>query len=144
MTNQPTAVQSWGPLILRLGVGVTFLMHGYPKLFPSGPAGFAGLLRNLAFPAPEFLAWIVGIVEFVGGIAMILGVFVRYVGVLVAIEMLVTSVRVKMAGGVPFISPKGTGWELDFLLFMGALALVFLGAGALSLDVLKPGRSRSA
>ncbi len=144
MSNQPTAVWSWGPLVLRLGVGVTFVMHGYPKLFPAGPAGFAGLLRNLTFPAPEFLAWIVGIVEFVGGIAMILGLFVRYVGVLMAIEMLVTSVRVKMPGGVPFISPKGTGWELDFLLFMGALALVFLGAGALSLDALTPRRSHTA
>lgn len=144
MINQSAAVRSWGPLILRLGVGVTFIMHGYPKLFPAGPAGFAGLLRNLAFPAPEVLAWVAGIVEFVGGIAMILGLFVRYAGVLMAIEMVVTSVRVKMRGGVPFISPRGTGWELDFLLLMGALALVFLGAGALSLDLLKPGRSRSA
>ena len=142
MSYQPTAVRSWGPLILRLGVGVIFIMHGYPKLFPAGPEGFAGFLRNLAFPAPTFFAWIVGIVEFFGGIVMILGLFVRYVGVLMAIEMLVTSVRVKMPGGVPFISPKGTGWELDFLLFMGALALVFLGAGALSLDGLKPARSR--
>lgn len=143
MSNQPTAARSWSPLILRLGVGVTFIMHGYPKLFPAGPAGFAGLLRNLAFPAPEFLAWIVAIVEFFGGIALILGVFVRYVGVLMAIEMLVTSVWVKIRRGVPFISPRGTGWELDFLLFVGALALVFLGAGALSIDLLKPGRSRS-
>jgi len=144
MRNQPTTLRDLGLLLLRLGLGATFIMHGYPKLFPSGPGGFAGYLQSLAFPAPAFFAWVVSLVEFVGGIAMLLGLFARYVGVLMAIEMVVTSTRVKMAGGVPFISPRGTGWELDFLLFVIALALVFLGAGALSLDALKSSRSRLA
>jgi putative oxidoreductase len=47
--------------ILRLSVGATFIMHGYPKLFPSGPGGFAGLLHNLGFPVPVFLAWVVAL-----------------------------------------------------------------------------------
>ncbi len=50
------------------------------------------------------------------------------------IEMAVTSIRVKMGGGVGFIGARGVGWELDFLLFAIALALVLLGAGSLSLD----------
>ncbi len=39
-----------------------------------------------------------------------------------------------MPRGVSFIFSKGTGWELDFLLLIIALALVLLGAGAISID----------
>lgn len=142
MGNQPAKVQDWAQVILRVGIGATFIMHGYPKLFPSGPGGFAGLLQNLGFPGPGVLAYVVSILEFVGGIAMILGVFVRYVGVLMVIEMIVTSSRVKMLRGVSFIFPKGTGWELDFLLLIIALALVLLGAGAISVDAAVMARRR--
>jgi len=142
MGNQPAKVQDWALVILRLGIGATFIMHGYPKLFPSGPAGFAGLLQNLGFPGPVFFAYVVSILEFVGGIAMVLGLFVRYIGVLMVTEMIVTSSRVKMPRGVSFIFPKGTGWELDFLLLIIALALVLLGAGAISLDAAMMSRRR--
>jgi uncharacterized membrane protein YphA (DoxX/SURF4 family) len=142
MGNQSAKVQDWALVILRVGIGTTFIMHGYPKLFPSGPGGFAGLLQNLGFPGPVFLAYVVSILEFVGGIAMILGLFVRYVGVLMVIEMIVTSSQVKMLRGVSFIFPKGTGWELDFLLLIIALALVLLGAGAISVDAAVTSRRR--
>src|SRR5713226_1272926 len=99
-------------LILRIAVGATFIVHGYPKLFPSGPAGFAGFLQTLRFPIPIVFAWIVSIVEFFGGIAMILGLLVRYAGALMIIEMTITMTRVKMAGGVGFIGTRGAGWEL--------------------------------
>ncbi len=121
-------------LILRVALGATFIMHGYPKLFPSGPAGFGGFVQSLGFPIPMAFAWIVSLVEFAGGIAMILGLFVRYAGALMVIEMAVTSIKVKMGGGVGFIGARGAGWELDFLLLAIALAVVLLGAGALSLD----------
>src|SRR5439155_1596697 len=120
--------------VLRLAVGTTFIVHGYPKLFPSGTAGFAGFLQNLGFPIPGTFAWIVSIVEFFGGMAMILGLLVRYVGALMTIEMVVTSTKVKMAHGTGFVGARGAGWELDFLLLAIALALLLAGAGAFSLD----------
>jgi uncharacterized membrane protein YphA (DoxX/SURF4 family) len=59
------------------------------------------------------------------------------------IEMIMTTVRVKMRAGVGFISPKATGWELDLLLLTIALTLALVGAGALSLDAaLKSKRGR--
>ena len=142
MSNHSARGQDWAVFLLRLGIGATFIMHGYPKLFPSGPGGFASFLQNLGFPGPLFFAYVVSLVEFAGGIAMILGLFVRYVGVLMVVEMLVTSVRVKMPRGVGFISPKGTGWELDFLLLIIAFALVLLGSGAISLDAAVMSRRR--
>lgn len=112
-------LRDWALLVLRLGIGLTFIAHGYPKIFPSGPGGFAGFVQTLGFPGPLFFAWVVAIVEFFGGIAMIIGFLVRVVGILMVIEMIVTTVRVKMARGVGFIEMQGTGWELDFLLLCG-------------------------
>jgi putative oxidoreductase len=131
---RPTVGHDLALLVLRVALGATFIVHGYPKLFPNGPAGFAGFLQSLGFPIPMILAWIVSIVEFAGGIAMILGLFVRYVGALLVIEMTVTTIRVKMAGGTGFVGARGAGWELDALLWAMALALVLLGAGPFSLD----------
>jgi putative oxidoreductase len=143
MSDHSTSIWDRVLIILRFGIGVTFIFHGYPKLLPSGPGGFAGFLHSLGFPAPLFFAWVVSIVEFFGGIAMILGFLVRYVGALMVIEMIVTTVRVKLRAGVGFISPKGTGWELDFLLLIIALTLALVGAGPLSLDAaLKSRRGR--
>ncbi|MGH2362908.1 MAG: DoxX family protein [bacterium] len=127
-------LRDWALLILRLGIGLTFIVHGYPKIFPSGPGGFAGFVQSLGFPGPLFFAWVVAIVEFFGGIAMVIGFLVRVVGILMVIEMIVTTVRVKMARGVGFIEMQGTGWELDFLLLCVAAALALTGAGAVSLD----------
>jgi putative oxidoreductase len=135
-------VKDWALFILRVAIGVTFVIHGYPKLFPSGPGGFAGFVESLGFPAPGLLAWVVALTEFGGGLAMLAGIFVRYAGALIAIEMAVTTTWVKMGRGVEFISREGTGWELDFVLFALALGLALLGAGRFSLDaVLKSRRS---
>ena len=142
MNRESSTARAGALLILRLALGATFIIHGYPKLFPSGPSGFAGFLTNLGFPAPGILAWIVSLVEFGGGIAMILGFLVRYAGVLMVIEMAITSTRVKMARGVGFVGARGAGWELDFLLLAIALALALLGAGAFSIDGMLAKRKR--
>ncbi|HET6781549.1 MAG TPA: DoxX family protein [bacterium] len=134
MAGQPMTLRDWALLILRLGIGITFIAHGYSKVFPSGPGGFAGFVQSLGFPGPLFFAWVVAITEFFGGIAMVIGFMVRFVGPLMVIEMIVTTVRVKVAGGVGFIEMQRTGWELDFLLLCVAAALTLAGAGALSLD----------
>lgn len=120
-------------LVLRLAVGVTFLLHGYPKV-AGGVPGFAGFLANLQFPAPGLLAWGVALLEFLGGLALILGLFTRPVAVLFALEMLVTTLRVKVPRGVGFIGVNTTGWELDVLLLASAVALALLGPGSWSLD----------
>lgn len=133
MINRTTGLRDWAVVVLRLALGGAFIVHGYAKLFPSGPAGFAGFVQSLGFPAPQALAWIVSLLEFGGGIAMVLGLFVRPIGILYIVEMLVTAFRVKMARGVGFID-RSTGWEVDLLLAAIALALVLLGSGAFGLD----------
>ena len=59
-------------LIGRILLGWLFLTTAWGKLF-GGIDGFAGYLRALHVPAPEFFAWIGAVVEFVVGVTLILG-----------------------------------------------------------------------
>lgn len=111
-------------LVLRLALAVIFIYHGADKLFgATGIDGFTAMLQGLGFPAPVFLAWVVGLVEFLGGIAVLLGVFTRYAATLIAIVMAVAFFSVKLGmGGLPAGDP-------DIALFAIAVALAIMGPG---------------
>jgi putative oxidoreductase len=123
-------------LILRLVLGVIFIAHGYPKLFVFGVSGFAKFLSGLGVPIPEFFAVVVILVEFVGGIALILGIFTRWVALLLAIDMLIATLLVKIKVGLiaPMDKP-GVGAELDLALLAGALVLLVFGPGSISVEL---------
>ncbi len=131
-------VSAVGPLILRLALGIIFLVHGRFKLQPTARQGVvqvAGWLKQIGVPLPLLAAWSVVLLETVGALLLILGLGTRILGILFAAEMLVVIVTVKRgAMKMPFMAQQGTGWELDFAVLAGALSLVFTGAGALALD----------
>ena len=63
------ALRVWAPLPLRLALGVGLIQHGGIKLFaPGGHANIAHLITQLGVPAADVMGWIVGLVEFVGGL----------------------------------------------------------------------------
>ena len=74
-------ISDWGLLILRLGLGIVMIAHGWPKLNPNGPmkgpAGVAGFLKQLGIPLPTFFAWVVALLETVGAALLILGLGTR-------------------------------------------------------------------
>lgn len=123
------------PLALRLGLGVVFVDHGYSKL-TGGPAeGFGGMLTGLGVGAPEFVAWLVTIAELVGGVMLVAGLATRLVALPLIATMIGAIILVKAELGI--IAPAGTpmpGAELDIALLAGLVALLFMGAGRLSLD----------
>jgi len=90
----------WGLVILRLAMGITFLVHGWPKLNPNGPikgpAGFAGFLKQMGVPLPMFFAWVVALLETVGAVLLILGLGTRILAVGFAIGMLVAILVAKI------------------------------------------------
>lgn len=124
--------------MLRIGLGVVYLVHGVGKLFDVGPAatggvaGFASFLDGMGIPAAVFFAWVVALVETLGGVALLLGVLTRYAAALVAIDALVATLIYHAPNG--FVV-TGNGIEFTLVNFFAALALVLLGAGALSLEV---------
>lgn len=129
-----SSVDHLGLLALRIGVGVTMAWHGWQKV-DGGVSNFAGFVETLGIPLPTFTAYLVTGLELIGGLALVIGVLTRVVGALIAVEMALTGFWVKGSKlDAPFIGTEGTGIELDFVLMAGALALVFLGAGRLSVD----------
>lgn len=122
-------------LLLRVALGVTFLAHGAQKLFGafSGPgvAGVAGFFGKLGIPLPGVMAWVISLLEFFGGLAIGVGLFTRWVAVLLACNMAVALLKVHLPRGF-FVSTGGV--ELVLLLGTIALALALLGPGGISLD----------
>jgi putative oxidoreductase len=129
----------WGLLILRLGLGLTFIPHGWMKLNPNGPmkgpAGFGAWLKQLRVPLPLFFGWLVTLLETGGAVLLIAGLVTRIVALGLAIDMLVAILLVRRGmAKAKFMDPQGGGWEFEFVLLTGALALAFTGAGAIALD----------
>lgn len=126
-----------GPLVLRIGLALVFIAHGWPKLNPNSPmkgiAGVAGFFQQLGIPAPRFFAWLVALLETVGAVLLVAGLGTRVLGLAFAIDMAVAiyTAKIKMMKA-PFAGQNG--WEFEFALLFSSLALVFSGGGAYSLE----------
>jgi putative oxidoreductase len=125
-------LQRFAVLMLRLLLGFVFVMHGSQKLLGGGGiAGFAGVLNKMGIEPHVPLAWVVAITEFVGGICVFLGFLTRFWAAGLAIDMGVALFKVHLSNGF-FISKNG--FELVLTLGILALAVVFMGPGAPSVD----------
>jgi len=117
----------WGLLALRLGIGTVFLAHGSQKRAmwstqPSAqmPAGLLSLLRVLSIAEP------------LGGLATLVGLLTQAAAAGFILVML-GAIRLKVQQLHKGFTGEG-GWEFEFLLLVGAIALLFLGAGKVALD----------
>jgi putative oxidoreductase len=120
----------WGMLPLRIVVGLVFLMHGGQKLFIFGLGGTADIMGKLGLPLPFICAAIVIAVELLGGLAILLGIFTRLAGALLAFEMVVAIIVARWHGG--FFAPYG--YEFELTLLGASLTFAFNGPGRMSLE----------
>jgi putative oxidoreductase len=121
-----------GYLILRVIAAIVLIWHGYGKLFGFGISGVQGFFESVNLPLAAVLAPIVSILEFFGGIAILLGIFTRLLGIWMMVQFGLIVIWIK-----PVLMNKGfsgeSGSELDFLLFGIGLLLVTNGAGIAAL-----------
>jgi putative oxidoreductase len=149
---------AYGPAVLRLALAAVFAAHGAQKLFGVWGGGglhetaryftAAGIDRPLfvAFEAVKldpalaatFLAGLVGVVEFGGGLLLLPGLLTRWAAAALAIEMAVAAYLVHLKNGFFLnwtVAPGvGHGVEMNLVLVGGLICLLFTGAGALSID----------
>ena len=134
---QPVAqFAGFGPLILRVMAGTIMGIHGWQKLTEFGPANFGRLLADLGIPLGVFMGYVVTFAELIGGIFLIVGLLSRLAALMLAIEMIVTTLLVKTHVG--FIAPPGSGAgaELDLILLAAFLTILLVGPGRLAIDEL--------
>jgi putative oxidoreductase len=129
--DRVTGPQRWGLTILRVVVGLVFFVHGSQKLFLMGFGGVAGFLGALGVPAPGLFAVIVTLVEFFGGLALILGLFTRVAAVPLAVDMLAAILTVPLPYG---FFTNNSGYEFPLVLLAASIALAVDGAGEAALD----------
>ena len=134
MTNTPahtSAATAWGLLVLRVVVGGIFFAHGAQKIFEYTLAGTTQSFAGMGVPLPEIAAPFVAFLELIGGAMLVLGLFSRLAGILLAVDMVVALVLVHLPAG--FWVGEG-GYEFVALLGASALAIAFTGAGRFSVD----------
>jgi putative oxidoreductase len=132
--SEGTAVQAYGPAVLRLVLGLIFVAHGAQKLF--GVWGGGGLPGTAAFFAqlglePSYpLAVVAATVEFGGGLLLIFGAYTIFAAVALVIQMLVAIWAVHLPHG--FFLPNG--YEFNLALIGALVCLALTGPGAFSVD----------
>jgi putative oxidoreductase len=116
----------YAAFFMRLAVGGVFLIHGIAK-FERGIGATAHMLAGIGFPAAPIFAVILMTIETVGAICILLGILTRAWAATMAVVMIAAILAVKV--------PNGQNFELEALLLAGAVTLVALGDGPLSIAV---------
>ena len=121
---------SW--LVVRVAVGWNLLVHGWGKILVGPTPGFLKAFADLGYTPPEFFFWSSFLIEMLGGICIILGLFTRFFAAAGAIEMLCIAVTYWWSG-------NGFGWmkrgyEYALLWGLVCFAIALRGGGPYSLD----------
>ena len=124
-------LQPLGLLVLRLVLGIIMIAHGYTKLTPAGFHQHANFVGHLGMP--WWFAFFSTAAEDLGGLLLILGLFTRFAAIAICAELIVIILKVHWKNG---LLPEH-GYQFPLALAAIAFSLIFLGAGAISLDALR-------
>jgi len=122
-----TKYRDFGLLLLRVGLGIAFVCHGFPKLM-GGPDTWTGLGSRVGLPLPVVFGFIAAVSETIGGLLLILGLYFRVACILLCGTML---------GALTYHLKDGDGFNeyahaLESLIVFAAL--IFIGPGKHSID----------
>ncbi len=141
----PPGVEGSALLLLRVGTGVLFILHGYPKM--THLHEWAHSLKM-----PVFLCFLSALSMFAGGVCLILGLLTPLASAAIFVSMAFAA-YLEIVQGLPFVArdpylipkgqyegPQGTGeppsWEKAFMYCLMLVTIAVFGPGAFSLDAI--------
>ena len=127
-------------LVMRLTLGAIMTAHGYHKVF-GGLQHFAHTVGEMGLPV--WLGYLAAFVELLGGLLILVGFFTRCAAIAVCIDMVITLWKVHLHNGLMGASDHPS-YEFHLLAAALAFALIFFGAGPISIDHVLRGGSSSA
>lgn len=133
MIDQKTA--PYAALVLRISLGVLFIAHSLLKWLVFTLPGAAGFFQSVGLPG--WLAYVTTFIELAGGVALIVGIYARYVALALIPVLLGAIVTVHGANGWQF-GNKGGGWEYPAFWAIALFVQFLIGDGAFALRSRKP------
>ena len=140
-----TSGAAWGTLVLRVALGIIFVIHGYAAIAVVGPRALAGYTVRMGFPPGTAMpfAWYVILVHGLGGALLVLGLWTRAAAVLNIPVMLHTALAHEWPRGF-FLKGvvvdtaadhiAAAGYEYAMLVLACTTTVALLGAGRFSID----------
>lgn len=119
-------------LVLRLVLGAIMIGHSYSKVF-GGEHKYVGFITSLGLP--WWSAYLSIAAEFGGGILLILGLLTRFAALTIVIDMATAMGKIHFKNGLL----GENGYQFPISLAAIGFALVFFGAGPISLDSIRGG-----
>lgn len=126
---------SLGKLVLRIALGLLILLHGISKVM-HGTGAINGMVASAGLP-PMF-GYLVYVGEIVAPMLVLLGIWARLGGLIIAVNMIVAIILVHQSQLLSLNKQGGWSLELQGMFLFGALAVALLGAGKYAMG--KPGR----
>jgi putative oxidoreductase len=117
-------------LLLRVVVGATLMIHCYPKLKSKEQS--VNWMKSMGIPGGS--AVIASILEFFGGLFLIVGFIVPVVSLFLAIQFAAITVVKKSKMKAAYVSASKPAYEVDIIYLLLSIVLIVLGAGVLSID----------
>jgi putative oxidoreductase len=121
-------MESYGATVLRIVLGVIYIMHAYLAAFVFGPQGMIAYQTSKGIPFPLIATWYLIIAHGLGGICLLLGVLVRWAALANVPIMAGALFFVHVKQG--FFMGKDGGYEYALLVLGATIAQALLGAGA--------------
>lgn len=135
MLRRLAGYESLAPLLLRIGIGLTFFLAGLGKVL-GGIDRVAGFFGSLGIPLPGLMGPLIAYLELLGGLALMLGLLTRVFSLLFVATMLVAMLLVTLPAmfGAENVVLGFNDTRTEVLLLLGSAALALLGAGPISVD----------
>lgn len=128
--KDPVKCTQWSLFFLRLVVGFIFVFHGFQKFALWGDVG-SSMAPNMLL-----LMKVTSVIEFVAGLALMLGIWARLAAAALALVMIGSIYFLQFVMNVGFSTASGAGWEYNLVLLASLLCLKFGGPGIFALKVL--------